>query len=339
MRKVLFTLLVAGAALCATSCFDNLEPTGLEQMRGAKAELLSAKAALKLAEVKIKEANALKLTAMAAYRQAEADQKKILNERRAADNYYLQQLEQIELSGDTLALRELEKTHEKKIQNLTNRLERVAAKHEEAMTTLQKELAVAETDYHEALADLEYARSQYAGTTYSAELATLISDLSDCRDEISTCLDNIAFYQRQNLSISTFDIPELERMLNDNVAKAEEDVKLKHEKVELLKAARDANKEGFEALVAENKEKMDELVANWATYTPAIAELNAQIKQKRIEVAELQYLFDAKYDDNQAAGHNPSDPGYDPDYTDGNDSNTYVDRITNSNQQLNCCNL
>ena len=49
LSAVLFGALIAGSSVTFTGCIDNDEPAGIETLRGAKAELLKAKAAVELA--------------------------------------------------------------------------------------------------------------------------------------------------------------------------------------------------------------------------------------------------------------------------------------------------
>ena len=51
------TALVCGALTTVTSCIDNDEPAGISDLRGAKAELIKAQAALKLVEVEYQKVN------------------------------------------------------------------------------------------------------------------------------------------------------------------------------------------------------------------------------------------------------------------------------------------
>lgn len=70
LSAILFGALMAGTGTF-TSCIDNDEPAGIEQLRGAKAELLRAKAAVEAAKVAL-------VNAQAAAAQAEADLQKAL---------------------------------------------------------------------------------------------------------------------------------------------------------------------------------------------------------------------------------------------------------------------
>ena len=70
LSAILFGALMAGTGTF-TSCIDNDEPAGIEELRGAKAELLRAKAAVEAAKVALVQAEA-------AAAQAEADLQKAL---------------------------------------------------------------------------------------------------------------------------------------------------------------------------------------------------------------------------------------------------------------------
>ena len=54
LSVVLFGALMAGSSVTFTGCIDNDEPAGIENLRGAKAELIKANAAYRQAEVEIR---------------------------------------------------------------------------------------------------------------------------------------------------------------------------------------------------------------------------------------------------------------------------------------------
>ena len=72
LSVVLFGALMLGAAGTFTGCIDNDEPAGIENLRGAKAELLKAKAAVEYAREAYKRAEA-------AWMQAKAQEQELLN--------------------------------------------------------------------------------------------------------------------------------------------------------------------------------------------------------------------------------------------------------------------
>lgn len=70
MRKwtyLVAALLMGGVSTSLTSCIDNDEPAGITDLRGAKADLLRAKAQVELAEAEYRKAQIAIENAKAAY--------------------------------------------------------------------------------------------------------------------------------------------------------------------------------------------------------------------------------------------------------------------------------
>ena len=87
MRKwtyLVAALLISGTAATVTSCIDNEEPAGITELRGAKAELLKAKAQVQIAEASIKAAQANLMQARADLKAEEVAQAKLQTELMAA---------------------------------------------------------------------------------------------------------------------------------------------------------------------------------------------------------------------------------------------------------------
>ena len=86
MRKkwtyVAIVSMMLGVAPVFTGCVDTDEPAGIENLRGAKAELLKAKAELELAKIELVKAQAAHELANANRQQADADYRK------AEEEYY-----------------------------------------------------------------------------------------------------------------------------------------------------------------------------------------------------------------------------------------------------------
>lgn len=80
MRKwtyLVAALLIGGSAATFTGCIDNEEPAGITELRGAKAELLKAKAQVQVAEAAYKEAETKIAAAKAAYLEEKVAQEKL----------------------------------------------------------------------------------------------------------------------------------------------------------------------------------------------------------------------------------------------------------------------
>ena len=147
LSAILFSALFAGTGTF-TSCIDNDEPAGIEELRGAKAELIRAKvsveqanAALLLAQAEVEKAKAAKTNAeaeikkaKAAKAQAEAELAEITNEEKRA-----------ELEMTIAANKQI--------------LEEKALEHQATMLGLQQALATAQRSYELALAQIEIAKA------------------------------------------------------------------------------------------------------------------------------------------------------------------------------------
>lgn len=168
----LFGALMLGTAGTFTGCIDNDEPAGIEELRGAKAELLRAKVAVETAIAARENANATLILAQAetekanaAYQEALAEQQKLQNERLAART----EAEKAEI--------------EVKIAQLQQKMEEDALAHQQKMVELQQSLAEAQRSYELALKAIEIAEA-------------IVSDqekvtLTDLKDQLETAQSNV----------------------------------------------------------------------------------------------------------------------------------------------------
>ncbi len=318
MKKFLIILTLAGATLGVTSCFSNEEPAGLEQMRGAKAELLSAQAAVQMAEVKIKEAQALKIAAETAYQEALNEAQILLNEAQEIENDYQRRVYENDLAEDSLALEKLKAEYERDIQKVMDEMEENALTHEAELLRLQKALLDAEEEYQKALIDLELAMALYADSKYIAELSSVVSQLALCRDEIANCNKEIAKLLNEGVRLRSLTAGQLVYDLKQDVKSQERTVELAQEKVDLLTEARDTNKVQFEKTMQTHKEAMDALVDAWTEYERETlpGEENALNALKK-ENAGRKYMLDGDKSTYESTVHGLDleiDPALDPAY-------------------------
>lgn len=152
MRKwtyLVAALLMGGVSTSLTSCIDNDEPAGINDLRGAKAELLRAKAAVENAEAAIK-------TATAAIKQAKAD-------------YAQEKVAQEKLYTDWLTA---------KYEDDKTALQQDAAIREQAylqkLYQAQSAAKQAELDYQRALAQIEIALGTAKDDAYAKALQDLL---------------------------------------------------------------------------------------------------------------------------------------------------------------------
>lgn len=167
MRKwtyLVAALLMSGATATFTSCIDTDEPAGIEDLRGAKAELLRAK-------VKVQEAEYEFRMAEAAWMQAKAD--------------YAAELAAQEALKTAL---QTEKNN-KKIQEIKQEMQKSAEKFNAKMYELQAETEKQRLAYENALAQVELALSTLKDDIYAEKLNDLMYNAAFPYDELTYTVD------------------------------------------------------------------------------------------------------------------------------------------------------
>ena len=181
MRKkwtyVAIVSMMLGVAPVFTGCVDTDEPAGLEQLRGAKAELLRAKAAVEQARVALVEAKAAKVQAEAATEQAYAEWQ--AQQARAA-----QIANDMQEAKNELELQKLQAEYEKIIADINNLKELAAINHETNKANAQKEAAAAQYAYETVLKQIEIAKALGISDYEQATLAELEKQVTILYDEL-----------------------------------------------------------------------------------------------------------------------------------------------------------
>ena len=154
MRKwtyLVAALLMSGTAATFTSCIDTTEPAGIETLRGAKAELLQAKAKVELAEAEKRLADARWTNALAAAAEEDAKQ----------------------AAFDT-ALKEAQTGQQK--QEIEQQKQLSAEKFKATLALAQQEAAEADYAYQKALLELQVALATMQEDVYAQELKKFLTD-------------------------------------------------------------------------------------------------------------------------------------------------------------------
>lgn len=154
MRKwtyLVAALLMGGVSTSLTSCIDNDEPAGINDLRGAKAELLLAKAQVELAEAAIRNANAAIQQAKADYLQEKVAQEKLNTDYQTAKN-----------EDDKLALQQAAAIREQT--------------YLKQLYAAQQEAKQAELDYQTALAKIEISLATVKDDAYAEALYDLLNN-------------------------------------------------------------------------------------------------------------------------------------------------------------------
>ena len=196
LSVVLFGALMAGSSVTFTGCIDNDEPAGIENLRGAKAELLKAKAA-------VETANADYVTMQARLVEANVKAKEIENQ--------MQELE----------LQKKQAKTEAEIAEINALLEVQKLQWEKLLVEAKQELAWAQKSYEDALKAIELAETVVSESEqkilHSAKvyLVAAAEDMNNKHDAMITAQKNLS-----NAYLN-YDEEAVKAEINGNIALAE----------------------------------------------------------------------------------------------------------------------
>ena len=196
LSVVLFGALMAGSSVTFTGCIDNDEPAGIENLRGAKAELLKAKAAVETAKADY-------VTMQARLVEANVKAKEIENQ--------MQELE----------LQKKQAKTEAEIAEINALLEVQKLQWEKLLVEAKQELAWAQKSYEDALKAIELAETVVSESEqkilHSAKvyLVAAADDMNNKHDAMITAQKNLS-----NAYLN-YDEEAVKAEINGNIALAE----------------------------------------------------------------------------------------------------------------------
>ena len=178
LSVVLFGALMAGSSVTFTGCIDNDEPAGIEELRTAKAALIKANEAYRLAEVEW-------MKVQTEFKQVKVEEEKVQLEIQKLD------LEIKKASSDyEIALWEAKK--DSVIEDFKGKI-----------FDLQKTAADNETAYLKALAELEAARVYVTDSVYSKKLMAITGDMKKVSGKITSTMATITGLSNNLLKFSS----------------------------------------------------------------------------------------------------------------------------------------
>lgn len=169
MRKwtyLVAALLMSGTAATFTSCIDTTEPAGIENLRGAKAELILAKMRYQ--------------DALTNYRLQQVELEKIEVEIKKCSL----QIEQLKVEKET-------KENEWELADIDRRIQLLAEQTKQELLYQQYLTAVHQNDLEKALIDLEKTLATYKDEVYTQEIQTAIQALAGARSNVATAEDDL----------------------------------------------------------------------------------------------------------------------------------------------------
>lgn len=198
MKRTILLLMVGAAAIFTlSSCLQNEEPAGIENLRNAKSELIKAEAQYKTAEIALVQAQAALQETIKAGQELDNRLKEIDVELAEAELAYektkleLQEAEAAQASAVQLAWLQAELLkQELEQQRLANEKELIAENHKAALAEAQAATAEAENAYQTVLAQIEAATVELNANEkkqlkyYTNKVEEVRGSLNDAQDKL-----------------------------------------------------------------------------------------------------------------------------------------------------------
>lgn len=283
MRKwtyLVAVLLMAGTSTSLlTSCIDNDEPAGITDLRGAKAELLRAKAAVEQAEAAIK-------TAQVKWYEAEAEIKN-------------QEAEQEKLKTSWL-----EAQYQAQKDSLEIETQKYVERQKKLLIEAQQATAEANAEYQKALAEIEAALVGVEESAYAQKLYELLNN-TEYKYTYKDAYDvdqEIVIYGLLGLAGALSDAQdELADLMNEKlVMDYTFDVDAKIAAVEGQIATEEGNLEGLKETLEDYKTikgtSFEDWKASYEAYEKESEDLNNQLNDIKLKEAEALRATTAKQD-------------------------------------------
>ena len=306
LSAILFSALFAGTGTF-TSCIDNEAPEGIEELRGATAELIRAKAAVEQAKVQSEAANAAYIQAQAkiaeaqaAHEQAKADKVKAETEMALAQNEIEIALLQQQLAAAEQEMELAAKQMEVEMKNIEASLLQAEAAYLEA----ESALALLKATMTQAEAD-KVAALKGALATAKANLATAEDNLFNANQSLYLAMldkegDNSEAIFKLNLSLAEKALVAAQAEEAEAKALAEKDVEatewekeaeeLRAKAKELQGAVLDSLNVEYEKIAANNKKEWDAVLAKKEAIDEALAEEYPVSEYENKTVAENAFV-------------------------------------------------
>ena len=212
MKK--WTFLVASAMLVGatpvfTGCIDNDEPEGISVLRGAKAELLRAKASVEAAKVAQVQADAALTLAQAEVQKAEAARINAIADyesAKALEQQYLAELQNIKNEEQRADLENKIKIYAEQRAAAEREAQEAAAKLEVSLTYWKGELAKQQAAYEIALKDLALAK-----TTLTTKQQDYLKPWSEALAAAKSNVDQASNTLEKRANLLAYAIKELDK--------------------------------------------------------------------------------------------------------------------------------
>lgn len=275
MSKLILATIMAAGVFSLSGCIENLEPAGISDLRGAKAELLRAQTALQAAEAAKVQAEAALVQAQARVQEAIAKQEEAkvsYVEAEALLMKYQAEAQAVQNEEERARLELLIEQNKVLMQQAQNEAAVAAAELEKQLLEVQAAMLRAQADYEQALKSLALAKSTLT-PEQQAQFAALENAVEQARRDVET---KTQFYIQAGNALAEATAE----------ADPEKGISIALRQANRVLAARQAELEGaIEAQkIAEEFVKLDETLEGWVKKQEEL-EAKAKDLEKQAAVA------------------------------------------------------
>lgn len=269
MRKwtyLVAALLMGGATATFTGCVDTDEPAGIEQLRGAKAALIQAKAEYQ--------------AALTAYRQVQVQQAQVDLE-----------LKNVTLQIEQLKIAKAQAQNEKDLADLQYQIEQLAEKHKAKMYELQEETATQQEALEKALIDLEKTVATYRDDVFMQDIQNAISALNGYRMAVTSAENRIRGLQADLLNAQASLGDAYRQGLVRDSLKLENALKVQADVLESVKKLTDASPADLNDELIDINSQIARIDEQVDSITGEIAKIDDQLRPFDDAIAEIETKY------------------------------------------------
>ena len=266
MRKwtyLVAALLMSGTAATFTSCIDTDEPAGIENLRGAKAELILAKMRYQ--------------DALTNYRNQQVEMAKIDVEIKKCSL----QIEQLKVEKET-------KKKEWEIASIDERIKLLAQQTEQQLLNLKIQNLQSQAEYEKAVIDLEAVMATYRDDKYVGSIQAAITALNTYRTAVATAENTLRGEQAKLISAqASLGSAYRQGLVNDSL-KIEKAIDNQEFSLELVRGLKGLTEQDLATELTKIEQQIADIDNQSKEIVKKIAEIEAETEPINAEITKIE---------------------------------------------------
>ena len=266
MRKwtyLVAALLMSGTAATFTSCIDTDEPAGIENLRGAKAELILAKMRYQ--------------DALTNYRNQQVEMAKIDVE-----------IKKCSLQLELLKVEKQTKQNEWEVAAMDEKIKLLAQQTEQQLLNLKTQNLKSQAEYEKAVIDLEAVMATYRDDKYVGSIQAAITALNRYRTAVATAENTLRSEQAKLISAqASLGSAYRQGLVNDSL-KIEKAIDNQEFSLELVRGLKGLTEQDLATELAKIEQQIADIDNQSKEIVKKIAEIEAETEPINAEITKIE---------------------------------------------------